>query len=68
MADFTKDTAADIAANNPGLNMGTSGSMHETDQTNVGDEEVREGNDEARREHARRIARPFVRDEDRDDN
>lgn len=27
MADFTRDTAADMAAGNPGINMGTSGSM-----------------------------------------
>ena len=31
MADFTKDSAADIAAGNPGINMGTSGSMREVD-------------------------------------
>lgn len=30
MADFTKNTVADMAAGNPGLNMGTSGSMRET--------------------------------------
>ena len=28
MADFTKDSAADIAADKPDINMGTSGSMH----------------------------------------
>lgn len=31
MADFTKDNAADIVADNPGINMGTSGSLHEID-------------------------------------
>ena len=31
MADFTKDSAADIAAGNPGINLGTSGSMREID-------------------------------------
>jgi len=31
MADFTKNSAADIVADNPGVNMGTSGSMHEID-------------------------------------
>ena len=31
MADFTRDSAADIAADNPGVNMGTSGSMREID-------------------------------------
>ena len=31
MADFTRNTAADIAAGNPGINMGTSGSLHEID-------------------------------------
>ena len=31
MADFTRDTAADIVADNPGINMGTSGSMREID-------------------------------------
>ncbi len=29
MADFSKDSAADMAAGNPGLNMGTTGSMHD---------------------------------------
>lgn len=31
MADFTKDSAADIAADNPGANLGTSGSLREID-------------------------------------
>jgi len=31
MADFTKNSAADIAADNPGVNMGTTGTMHELD-------------------------------------
>ena len=31
MADFTKRTAADMAMNNPGVNMGTTGSMQEVD-------------------------------------
>ena len=31
MADFTKNSVADMAAGNPGLNMGTSGSMRDTD-------------------------------------
>lgn len=31
MADFTRGSAADIAAGNPGINMGTSGSMREVD-------------------------------------
>ena len=31
MADFTKNSAADIVANNPGVNMGTSGSLHKID-------------------------------------
>jgi hypothetical protein len=31
MADFTKNSVADMAAANPGLNMGTSGSLRETD-------------------------------------
>lgn len=31
MADFKKDTVADMAADNPGLNYGTSGSLHEID-------------------------------------
>lgn len=30
MADFTKNSVADMAAANPGINMGTSGSMRET--------------------------------------
>ena len=29
MADFTKNSVADMAAANPGINMGTSGSMHD---------------------------------------
>jgi hypothetical protein len=29
MADFSKDSAADMAAGNPSLNMGTTGSMHD---------------------------------------
>jgi hypothetical protein len=29
MADFTKGSAADMASGNPGLNMGTTGSMHD---------------------------------------
>ena len=29
MADFTRSTAADMAADNPGLNMGTTGSLHD---------------------------------------
>ena len=28
MADFTKDSAADIVADQPGINMGTTGSLH----------------------------------------
>ena len=31
MADFTKNSVADMAAGNPGINMGTSGSMRDTD-------------------------------------
>ena len=31
MADFTRNSAADIVAGNPGINMGTSGSLHEID-------------------------------------
>lgn len=31
MADFTRNNAADIVADNPGANMGTSGSMREID-------------------------------------
>lgn len=31
MADFTKNSIADIVADNPGVNMGTSGSMREID-------------------------------------
>ncbi|HKO15071.1 MAG TPA: hypothetical protein VJU87_02475 [Gemmatimonadaceae bacterium] len=31
MADFTKPTVADMAAGNPGIDMGTSGRMHEID-------------------------------------
>ena len=31
MADFTKNSAADIVADNPGVNMGTTGSMREID-------------------------------------
>ena len=30
MADFTQNSVADMAAGNPGINMGTSGSMRET--------------------------------------
>lgn len=33
MADFTKDSVADMAAANPGLNMGTTGSMRETERS-----------------------------------
>ena len=29
MADFTRNTVADMAAGNPGINMGTTGSMHD---------------------------------------
>jgi hypothetical protein len=32
MADFTKGSAADMAAGNPGINMGTSGSMRDVDE------------------------------------
>ena len=32
MADFTKNSVADMAAGNPGINMGTTGSMRETDR------------------------------------
>ena len=32
MADFTRDTVADMAAGNPGINMGTSGSMRDVDE------------------------------------
>jgi hypothetical protein len=31
MADFTRSSAADIAAGNPGINMGTTGSLHDVD-------------------------------------
>ena len=31
MADFTRNSAADIAAGNPGINMGTTGSLHDID-------------------------------------
>ena len=31
MADFTKNSVADMAAANPGINMGTTGSMRDTD-------------------------------------
>lgn len=31
MADFSKDSPADMAADHPGINMGTTGSMHEID-------------------------------------
>jgi hypothetical protein len=31
MADFTKNTVADMAAANPGINMGTTGSLHDVD-------------------------------------
>jgi hypothetical protein len=31
MADFTRNSAADIAAGNPGINMGTTGSLHDVD-------------------------------------
>ena len=31
MADFTKNSVADMAAGNPGINMGTTGSMRDTD-------------------------------------
>ena len=29
MADFTRNSVADMAAGNPGINMGTTGSMHD---------------------------------------
>lgn len=32
MADFSKNTVADMAAGNPGVNMGTSGSMRDLDE------------------------------------
>lgn len=31
MADFTRNSVADMAAANPGINMGTTGSMRDTD-------------------------------------
>src|SRR6185312_3610074 len=38
MADFTKGSAADMAADNPGVNMGTTGSMHDLHWEAVDDE------------------------------
>jgi hypothetical protein len=31
MPDFTRNSAADIAAGNPGINMGTTGALHDVD-------------------------------------
>src|SRR5690242_20346465 len=34
--DFTRNSAADIAAGNPGINMGTTGSLHDIDWGTAG--------------------------------
>lgn len=56
MADFTRNSVADMAAGNPGLNMGTSGSLHETDR--VSDELWQQQDDDHWRE--RYGSRPYA--------
>jgi hypothetical protein len=51
MADFTKNSVADMAAANPGINMGTTGSMRDIDW----------GNDEDAYWRDNFSARPYVR-------
>jgi hypothetical protein len=55
MADFTRNSVADMAAGNRGINMGTTGSMHDTDRAS----DDLWGQDDAHwREH--HATRPYV--------
>ena len=55
MADFTKNSVADMAAGNPGINMGTTGSMRETDRAS---DDLWSQDDAHWREH--HATRPYV--------
>lgn len=55
MADFTKNTVADMAAGNPGINLGTTGSMREMDRAS---DDLWNQDDAHWREH--HVTRPYV--------